>query len=1027
MKEQEKKRELDMRKSCCTMMEECVHSRRCFMTGEYCSKQANIQKEKQELYSKGSIAAFVIMNFSDMSDVVYKWKIRKFVERLSQYLYIDEENKKLCCSYQDDETRPENLKPVREIRVRRSDSDPASNYVVCSRICQQMQIADLIIVDVSMENTNVFYEFGMAVALGKMILPICYSESFYKRVVPKGIQDDSVEEHHIGCYPWRKALFEYYGIRYKNPWKNASDNQDRQSVTRYLDFYKATRKEYGFSDIKYNRFPYHETIKAGEEKIGRQIYDKLKEEYNNATAEDNTLVVYTIEGFLNEEQAALCIVNFYYNITARMEQEECFCGERVGVLAQENYVPDEVKDSSEQKNLLYSVGEMIHIGMNEATFLALEEKVKADDFLTPVFSQEGGKRITSVQHDNILSFVKEHIRNRAMLIYPNDPVYVNRVKNKTNGDVLDNSKIRSNRRDAFCLYHVMLRTLRYTNEIVVDISNNCVQSLFWLGAAHGSDIYAITVLHEETEQEKKLVSRMGERKARNIFDVAGLWSAVFRSYDTEGFYRQLALAQVGIERHSRLLSSEKLLLERNTEKKPEKKLEEEQAEVVHILESYYRRRFWKPMHCYNQLRLYLRQMDQVSSEDQEPGVYLVKWDMDAISELSHYLSKRTVIGKYNFVSLRSEERDAESENLNFICVGEFVRPLGVPLVNYIDDQMEKQEAGFQSTIHKRIQVEYLESCNNTKRMYKGFACVEDMSQGYFTQQPQIKCLRCEKASENKEVVYRNLSEMETDSCVIEGDHEHIELAQLILWRDNPKGEQHTSYFRVGLIGASGPATYALAMLLVDEEQRKKCFEEKQEKQSYFLCELQSAIRKKFMKTFIETLKEKMNGMELKAQDGKPLIEEQKKCYMELVECAVSMYLSSTLYRYFLPLISETDIKRIGNGMHMLIVTMQAFRVSPFALDYPSKGDERYESSLLGEGVEDVAKMIPELLLHVLRRFQGVEALYWVKVRHGETEGKNGNCNKDTRIVKEISLLKTGEDPVVNCIYGKFHSEGGENK
>lgn len=35
---------------CCTSMDECIHSRRCFMTGEYCSKQNNIQKERNTLH-----------------------------------------------------------------------------------------------------------------------------------------------------------------------------------------------------------------------------------------------------------------------------------------------------------------------------------------------------------------------------------------------------------------------------------------------------------------------------------------------------------------------------------------------------------------------------------------------------------------------------------------------------------------------------------------------------------------------------------------------------------------------------------------------------------------------------------------------------------------------------------------------------------------------------------------------------------------------------------------------------------------
>lgn len=92
------------------------------------------------------------------------------------------------------------------------------------------------IVDVSSQNANVFYEFGMAVALGKMILPICYSESFYKMIISEKLKDrywklKDTEDiaHHIGLFPWRKDLFEYYGIRYKGGMSGRAGVRDRGS------------------------------------------------------------------------------------------------------------------------------------------------------------------------------------------------------------------------------------------------------------------------------------------------------------------------------------------------------------------------------------------------------------------------------------------------------------------------------------------------------------------------------------------------------------------------------------------------------------------------------------------------------------------------------------------------------------------------------------------------------------------------------------------------------------------------------
>lgn len=143
---------------CHVSTEESIHSRRCFMTGEYCSKQTNIQRERKKQHEGDDITikAFVVMNFSYMSDVVYKWKIKPFIKSLTRFLYFDKKNKRLFCCKDEKVEKPEGLEKVKSIQVVRSDSDPASNYVVCNRICQQMQMADLVIVDVSSQNANVF-------------------------------------------------------------------------------------------------------------------------------------------------------------------------------------------------------------------------------------------------------------------------------------------------------------------------------------------------------------------------------------------------------------------------------------------------------------------------------------------------------------------------------------------------------------------------------------------------------------------------------------------------------------------------------------------------------------------------------------------------------------------------------------------------------------------------------------------------------------------------------------------------------
>ena len=1074
-------------KRCSVPTEECIHSRRCFMTGEYCSKQTNIQKERKALYKSYDnacneegiqITAFVIMNFSDMSNVIYKWKLKTFIESLAKYLYWDKEDKRLYCYADELKNLPENLKRVRKIQVIRSDSEPASNYVICSRICQQMQIADLIVVDVSNQNPNVFYEFGMAVALGKLILPVCFSESFYKMVVPERVKEKTKKEkdklvHHIGCYPWRKRLFEYYGIRYRS--KKTYNDEDK--VTRYLECNVATAEENGFSDFKYSIFPYHEHIGSNNKTIGEEIYERLRRSYNEAGSDDNTLVVYTMEGFLNEKQAGTCIINFYRAITAQMELEQCFCGERVGVLVQENSIFENDKDAKQDLYLNYDVGEIIRIGLNQATYLALVEKIKTEDFLaTPedlqnmVASGNGMDEdpvITEGQKEQIIRFTKDHIRNRGMMIYPNYPVYVNRIKNGLQKDILDTPLAKGDAGEEridldkfWCLYHVTPRTLRFTNEIVVDISQNCLQSLFWLGAAHGSDIYAITVLHEEREEERRISHEGLEKKERNVFDVAGLWAAVLRSYDTDGFSQQLSMAQLGIERHSRLMIKNKDFYEKSVREYLSSYYEETKRKDIHevfvekgkeelqVLESYYRKCLWNPMLKYNRLRIYLPMIDDRDRKMDEPKSYTAKWDVDAISVLSHYLSKRTVIGEYCFKSLREkmseeekEKEDKKAREVNYICIGKDARPRQQPLPRYIKGIIGKAKEygeGY-NVIHEHCEWRKEQFCENqdssrmVSRQYKGFAEInkkEDgfvqSDKGFFMQQAGAKCADCkekaeDRAGKNNLFFDKNVPK----ECVLEGNA-HDQLGQLILWRDNSENSDR-NYFRVSIIGSSGPATYGLATLLVDYEQKEEIFHIKKEdgEKWNLLCRLQKKIRKKLMHVILVQMKKKLDGIDFRSQqNGKKINDkEQKDRYISLVLYAVSLYLSTVFYRYFLPFLSKTDIKRIHNGVRTYISSMMAAKISPFVLKYPQDGDTRYNSSISEKNVMEVADEVPKIILNVMQSFRGVEAFYKIKVKAEPFGSEDKEQERDIREV--LSVEELGEEADVNCLFTSI--DKGEKK
>lgn len=717
---------------CIKSTEYSIHTRRCFITGEYCSQQTNIQKERQKLHEKGEINAFVIMNFSSVSDVVYQARIKPFIADLKKYLFLDMNQKKIACTA--DAPMPNSTQyawtKVEKIHVHRADSNPVSNYIICNRICQQMQMADLIIVDVSVESANVFYEFGLATAFQKLILPICFSDSFYASKIPEKLEKllQHCEFHdkefatwitndlknHIDCFPWKRKLYEHFGIRY-------AGKDDHVS---YLDFPTATDDRFGFSDTQYRKFPYREKKEKSDREVGDIIYRWLHDNYNRSkeSSKYNTLILYTMDGFLEAEQAGRCIVNFYNNMTKPMHDQYCFCGDRVAVLGQPNKIWDDPKDSKTHTALQYRASDLIRIGMDQATYAAERKRIKTSDYLNPSVSQKNESEFFPSLSEEIKEAlkkeVKTHIRNRTIPLNPDNPIYVTQYKDgiqRNLDDIFLGKKyvdIPGTDPRFSCLYHVMLDTMRYANEIVVDLSSNSIQSMFWLGAAHGSDVYAVTVRHEMSEREKSWSGEDTIVHDRPIFDIGGLWTATLRYDETENFNRQLELIQQGIDQHAKLKLPQTELdvydyevyrqlyhaspypypLENSDQKSNDTQLCEISKQLTAkkrteslALESYYRDRFWRQLLRDNQLHLFLPLND--THDEHGPRLQVIKWDTDTVSELSHYLSKRKVIGKYQFDTLRKKQYYGQPENgrkphngknarnENFISIGEQTCPI----------------------------------------------------------------------------------------------------------------------------------------------------------------------------------------------------------------------------------------------------------------------------------------------------------------------------------------------------------------
>lgn len=1168
-----------------------IYSRQCFVTGELCSKQTNVHKEREKLHKYGEINAFVIMNFSDMSDVVYKWKLRSFIESLKKFLYLNNTIHEIACVAEGESNLPKlgenegKWEPVQKVNVVRADSHTASNYIICNRVCQQMQIADLVIVDVSVENTNVFYEFGMAAAFGKLILPICYNESFYQMKVPekakeyledkmlevfdrkyacfdkKGnrakLSDSELEElntraddlrkmieNHIDCYPWRRKLFEFYGIRYRNG----------NSGVGYTNFKDIVDPSLGFSDVQYNRFPYVDTIEAEikdeqgvhhvEIKVGELLYKRLSDSYNNTKDTEatkntdkkiagidqksyfNTVVIYTMDNIINEEQAGQCIINFYRNMTVQIRKEYCFCGDRVGIMGQANIIPDDPKDTKTGQKLLYRVGDVIRIGMNEATHVAQKQRIKTNDYLLGEREELSEKEEKQLHfgkewRSEAIRFTKEHVRNRCVPIYPDEPIYVQMLREGIQKGILG-EKLLQEKKDKndfdyehfFCLFHVTLHTLRYINEIVVDLSRNSLQALFWLGVAHGCNAQSITVRHAPTEDELKRSEEKNLPEERNIFDVAGLWTAILHSNDTDGFYRQLAMTQIGIEQHNKLTLPEaemeyyrEQLLDEFYEPSPYMKFgfekshdrltllkngrlpRKEEQDALYVLcedihgllgelydnhrmnaiwktlsernrkeserlESYYRSLFWRRMLRYNELQLYTTQ--HTGDTDGEPRRVSITWDLDAMAELSHYLSKRTTIGRYRLRALQENTHDETARSGNYICIGGNTVPMqtqegeGVPLVAHIRnnvDALEEQKGhnmvrhlGFcdrfcESAPERKFSDSDTEAAQDTKEVlsYRGFVSEDGKHNVYarflkarctgnmFVSEGKDKCETCARFLENSpertskliplyEEVKVNPDWEKTGKGTFETLHTPVapcglrkaddniydQLAQMILWREVPKEDEKQKErlkYWVSLIGVSGPSTLALSSLLVNDEQKRELFGDSGWPENQSMRLPLNDLQTQIRAELRDSYNEKVK---------EKLTEKKLDWLYPEVSYATGMYLSTVMYQYFFPFLSRADEKRICNGMEAFITT-KGFR-NMFA-------EAILQKKVSDEGWKNIEELILKVLEAVLSGLRGVEALYTVKVHYGQN-------NKDDRRPCDIRSLQKEGKAMVSCLFAK---------
>ncbi|MCK4822167.1 hypothetical protein KA005_40770, partial [bacterium] len=113
---------------------------------ENLERYENSNDEQDDSSNDNNPSVFVIMPFRPNLDTFYEWSLKQY---LTEGLGIDES------------------------QIRRADEFRNIGYVMCEKICRRIQEASMVVVDLSIDNPNVFYELGLAIGLNKPLLVVC--------------------------------------------------------------------------------------------------------------------------------------------------------------------------------------------------------------------------------------------------------------------------------------------------------------------------------------------------------------------------------------------------------------------------------------------------------------------------------------------------------------------------------------------------------------------------------------------------------------------------------------------------------------------------------------------------------------------------------------------------------------------------------------------------------------------------------------------------------------------------------------
>lgn len=349
----------------------CKQVSRCFITGTKCTHRHQIQaclnKNRGEGTSenaKNEVTVFVVMPFTEMTFKLYDMVkeeleniIREVYEIKDGYIRIKTKEVEDTSGQAKDQgcvkDPSDKSERIHRVRFMRADFQIITGNIVCQRVCRLIQEADIVVVDVSYRNPNVFFEFGMAMALGKQVIPICFSEKYYAKA------DKKAPDKLIYPFEWKRMLYEYFSIFY---------NEEEKDIKHYLSLDTLSKWNKEDRD-KYNGYGLNR--RDNNTWAGFLINSLLAAGIEETAPTSGTLLVYTEEGFNNSAKWRDIIENFQ-GVVRAVSNPQLFRGDRAVVLAQDNKLYGIDKDDPDGKPVGHNVGKI-----TKSAVIAAKKKARA--------------------------------------------------------------------------------------------------------------------------------------------------------------------------------------------------------------------------------------------------------------------------------------------------------------------------------------------------------------------------------------------------------------------------------------------------------------------------------------------------------------------------------------------------------------------------------------------------------------------------------------------------------------------------